>query len=312
MRKILVTGAAGYIGSTLVGELLNNNFKVFAVDNFLYNQNSLNSYFCNQNFETHKIDVRNFAELKKLVSKCDIILPLAALVGAPLCEFKKNEAEEINFLSIKKIIDHLSNDQILLYPTTNSGYGIRKKEEFCTEESKLNPVSTYGVTKVKAENYSATFKNHINFRLATVFGVSPRMRLDLLVNDFVFKAFFDKYIILFESHFKRNYIHIRDVCRAFLFALEHDQKFIGQTFNLGLSSANLSKKELCEKIKEFLPNFHIFNSEIGEDIDKRNYIVSNSKIEGTGYKTIYNLDEGIIELIKFYSTIIPNSSMRNF
>lgn len=312
MKKVLITGAAGYLGSTLIGQLLDKDYKVTAIDNFTFSTSSLNSYFGNPNFEAHKIDVRNTREVNNLLAKHDIVIPLAALVGAPLCEFKKDAAESINFKSISNIVDNLSEDQIILYPTTNSGYGVGKEGEFCTEESPLNPISTYGVTKVNAEKYTEKFKNHINFRLATVFGVSPRMRQDLLVNDFVFKAFFDKYVVLFESHFKRNYIHVKDVARAFIFALENESKFLGETFNLGLSTANLSKMELCQKIKEHIPSFVIMESEIGKDIDKRNYIVSNEKIESRGYAPIYDLDKGIKELIKYYSTIIPNSSIRNF
>ena len=309
--KVLITGGAGYIGSLLCEYLLSQKFKVTVIDNFLFSQNSLNSYYNNKNFDVISMDVRD-QELIKYVKKNDIIIPLAALVGAPLCDYKKQETTDVNLNSVKRIVDSLSKDQIIIYPTTNSGYGVGEKDKFCTEETPLNPISLYGKTKTEAEKYVANHQNSVRFRLATVFGCSPRMRLDLLVNDFVYKAVKDRYIVLFEANFKRNYIHIRDVCEAIMMTLNNFENFKGETFNLGLSDANLSKLELCNKIKEHLPNFEISLNEIGKDIDKRDYIVSNEKIEKKGFIPKHNLDDGIQELLKFYKFLIPDQTMRNF
>jgi nucleoside-diphosphate-sugar epimerase len=309
--KIVITGASGYIGSTLCDYLLKEQHEIFAIDNFLYG-NHLKHFMFNKNFHPIKLDVRDFEKVNKFVSKADIVIPLAALVGAPLCEFKKQEAIEVNYESIKNIVENSSKNQIILYPTTNSGYGNPDGSKFCTEETPLNPISTYGITKVDAEKIVSERENTIRFRLATVFGCSPRMRLDLLVNDFVYKSIFDKYIILFESHFKRNYIHIRDVCDAFVFAINNFSNLNNETFNLGLSSANLSKFELCELIKKINKDFVIELSEIGKDIDKRDYIVSNEKLEKKGFKAKIDLLTGIQELNKFYNSITPEVTMRNF
>lgn len=309
--KILVTGGAGYIGSTLCDYLLAAGHKVTVIDNFLYSQDSLNSYYHHPNFEVVSLDVRD-PETKRYIQKNDIIIPLAALVGASLCDYKKDETIQVNFEAIKTIVDTVSKDQIILYPTTNSGYGIGQGDKYCTEETPLNPISLYGKTKTDAERYVEQHLNSVRFRLATVFGCSPRMRLDLLVNDFVFKSVKDKYIVLFEANFKRNYIHVRDVCRAFMMSINEFDKFKGETFNLGLSTANLSKLELCNKIKEYQKNFEICLNEFGKDLDKRDYIVSNDKIEARGYQPEYSLDHGIIELIKLFKFLIPNNSMRNF
>ena len=309
--KVLITGGAGYIGSLLCEYLLSKNFKVTVIDNFLFSQNSLNSYYNNKNFDVISMDVRD-QDLVKYVKKNDVIIPLAALVGAPLCDYKKQETKDVNLNSIKRIVDVISKDQIIIYPTTNSGYGIGEKDKFCTEETPLNPISLYGKTKTEAEKYVANHQNSVRFRLATVFGCSPRMRLDLLVNDFVFKAVKDRYIVLFEANFKRNYIHIRDVCEAMMMTLDNFENFKGETFNLGLSDANLSKLELCNKIKDHIPNFEISLNEIGKDIDKRDYIVSNEKIEKKGFVPKHSLDVGIQELLKFYKFLIPDQTMRNF
>ena len=312
MSNILITGGAGYIGSVLCGYLLDEGHNVTVLDNFNYCQNSLNSFYNNKKFNVEKIDIRDSARVNGYLKKNDIIIPLAALVGAPLCDLKKKEAEDVNLNSIIEMSKILSKNQYIIYPTTNSGYGIGNEGQFCTEETVLNPISLYGKTKASAENLiSEKIENSTRFRLATVFGCSPRMRLDLLVNDFVYRAIKDKFIVLFEADFKRNYIHIRDVCRAFLYAINNHQSFKGETFNLGLSEANLSKKKLCEKIKSIVGSFEILISDIGEDIDKRNYIVSNDKIEKTGFKTVYSLDYGIRELEKLFKFLIPTNDMRN-
>ena len=309
--KILITGGAGYIGSLLTGYLLERNYQVTVIDNFLYDKNSLNSYIHNKNFKVIVNDVRNYEFIKKIIKNYDLIVPLSALVGAPLCKIKEFEAKEINYDSIKYIADNISKNQLLIYPTTNSGYGIGKENVYCDENTPLNPISLYGKTKVNAENYIMQRENSIAFRLATVFGISNRMRLDLLVNDFVYKASKDGYIILFEEHFKRNYIHIRDVCRGFIHSIDNFDAMKSNVYNMGLSDANLSKLELCNKIKEYINNFTINVSEIGEDIDKRNYIVSNKKIENTGFLPKYSIDDGIIELIKLFSYYSENRYSRN-
>ena len=311
--KILITGGAGYIGSTLCEYLLNSGHEVTVLDTFIFSNDSLNSYMSHKKFSVYQEDVRDIDAVKKYLVKSDVIIPLACLVGAPLCNLKKEEAEQVNFDSIKLMIDALSKNQYVIYPTTNSGYGVGQKDKFCTEETSLNPISIYGKTKVKSEEYIVkNFSNSTRLRLATVFGCSPRMRLDLLVNDFVYRATKDRFIVLFESHFKRNYIHIRDVCRAILMSIEDQNNFSGETFNLGLSDANLSKMELCQKIKKYLPKFEILESDIGEDVDKRDYIVSNEKIESRGFKPIHTIDDGINELIKLFRYLIPTQSMRNF
>ena len=311
--KILITGGAGYIGSTLCEYLLNSGHEVTVLDTFIFSNDSLNSYMSNKKFSVYQEDVRDIDAIKKYLVKSDVIIPLACLVGAPLCNLKKEEAEQVNFDSIRLMIDALSKNQYVIYPTTNSGYGVGQKDKFCTEETSLNPISIYGKTKVKSEEYIVkNFSNSTRLRLATVFGCSPRMRLDLLVNDFVYRATKDRFIVLFESHFKRNYIHIRDVCRAILMSIEDQNNFSGETFNLGLSDANLSKMELCQKIKKYLPKFEILESDIGEDVDKRDYIVSNEKIESRGFKPIHTIDDGINELIKLFRYLIPTQSMRNF
>ena len=311
--KILITGGAGYIGSTLCEYLLNNAHEVTVLDTFMFSNDSLNGYMSDKNFSVYREDVRNVASIKKYVSKNDVIIPLACLVGAPLCNLKEIEAEQVNFQSIKEMVDILSKDQYLIYPTTNSGYGIGSNEKFCTEETPLSPISVYAKTKVKAEEYIVNnFKNSTRLRLATVFGCSPRMRLDLLVNDFVYRATKDQFIVLFESHFKRNYIHVRDVCSAILMSIEDQNNFAGETFNLGLSDANLSKMELCNEIKKHIPSFQILESDIGKDIDKRDYIVSNEKIESKGFKASYSIGDGVKELMKLFKYLIPSASMRNF
>lgn len=308
--NILVTGGAGYLGSILVPELLKLGHNVTVLDSFIFGQNSLADVCFMDNFNVVRGDVRNETLLKQLTKNIDIVIPLAALVGAPLCNRDEIGTLTINRDAIATLSKVLSKNQRILMPVTNSGYGIGQDGVYCTEETPLNPISTYGKTKVEAEKIILERENSISFRLATVFGMSPRMRLDLLVNDFTYRAFNDGFIVIFEGHFKRNYIHIRDVARAFIHGIENFDKMKGEAYNVGLSDANLSKLELCTKIKEHIPKFTIMEAEIGKDPDQRNYIVSNDKIEATGFKPMYSLDMGIKELIKGY-TIINNSKFSN-
>lgn len=308
--KILVTGGAGYLGSILVPALLNEGYEVEVIDNFMFNQTSLMDVCANPKFSVVRGDVRDKELMKKLVKDKDIIIPLAALVGAPLCNRDKIGTITTNYEAIKMLCEITSKNQKIIFPTTNSGYGTTTGEIYCTEETPLNPISLYGKTKVDAEKVILDRGEAITFRLATVFGASPKMRIDLLVNNFVYKALFDRSIVIFEGHFKRNYIHIRDVARAFLHAIKNFEKMKNEAYNVGLSSANLSKLELAYKIKEYIPNLTIIEAEIGEDPDKRNYIVSNEKIEKTGFMPQYSLDDGIKELIKVY-TILNNNRYTN-
>jgi len=305
-NKVLITGGAGYIGSVFVRELLEKKYLVTVLDNFMYNQNSLLDVCYHPSLDIVVGDVRNEELLKKEITRHDIIVPLAAIVGATACEKDKILSKEVNQVQAENISEWVSSNQMVLFPVTNSGYGIGQKEVYCDENSPLNPISYYGVTKVSAEKTLLDMGNVVTFRLATVFGASPRMRMDLLVNDFVYRAFKDKFIVLFESHFKRNYIHIRDISSVFLHAINHYESMKGEAYNIGLSNANLSKLELCNKIKEQLTNFHISESEIGKDPDKRDYIVSNKKIESTGWFPQYSLEDGISELIKAYSYLTLN------
>lgn len=298
--KVLVTGGAGYIGSTLVPMLLDKGYIVTVADNFLYKQNSLSHVCYNENFNIYNVDVRNQEKMKELISKHDVIIPLAALVGAPLCDKDPFAASSINKDSVIWLFSQLSEDQKVIMPTTNSAYGSGNENNFCDENSPLNPISLYAKDKVAVEEKLMQHGNAISFRLATVFGMSPRMRIDLLVNDFTYRAVYDRAVVLFEPHFKRNYVHVRDVARAFIHGLENFNTMKGQIYNVGLSSANISKYELCVEIRKHLPSFVFVESEIGKDPDQRNYIVSNDKIEKTGYKTECDLDRGIEELIKGY------------
>jgi nucleoside-diphosphate-sugar epimerase len=308
--NILVTGGAGYLGSVMVPELLKLGHKVTVLDTFMFGQNSLADVCFMENFNVVRGDARNKELLKSLTKDVDIVIPLAALVGAPLCNRDEIGTLTINRDAIATLKEVLSPSQRVLMPITNSGYGIGEDGVYCTEETPLRPISTYGKTKVEAEEIILSRENSISFRLATVFGMSPRMRLDLLVNDFTYRAVNDGFIVIFEGHFKRNYIHIRDVARAFIHGIDNFDKMKGEAYNVGLSDANLSKLELCAKIKEQVPNFTIMEAPIGKDPDQRNYIVSNDKIEATGYKPAFSLESGIAELIKGY-TIIKNSKFSN-
>jgi nucleoside-diphosphate-sugar epimerase len=308
--KILVTGGAGYLGSTLVPELLDLGHQVTVVDNFIYKQTSLNHVCYRSNFKIVKGDVRIESVMKPLIKDADVIIPLAALVGAPICNQDPVGATTINHDSILMMLKLISKDQLILMPTTNSAYGSGDKNNFCTEESPLNPISKYAIDKVEIEKTLMQHPNAISFRLATVFGMSPRMRIDLLVNDFAYRAVYDGFVVLFESHFKRNYVHVKDVSRVFQHALINHDKMKGQIYNVGLSEANVSKWELCERIKKHIPNFTFLEAPLGKDPDQRNYIVSNEKLELTGYKTAYSLDHGIEELIKGF-TMIKNTKYGN-
>lgn len=305
-RTVLVTGGAGYIGSVLVPQLLRSRCKVTVLDNFMYGQASLLDVCHHPNLSIIAGDVRDKNLFKEQVCRNETIIPLAAIVGGPACNKDQPLATQVNQEQAADIAEWTSNEQRVLAPITNSGYGIGQKGIYCDEKSPLKPISHYGKTKVKAEQILLDRGNAVTFRLATVFGVAPRMRMDLLVNDFVYRAYNDRSIVLFESHFKRNYIHIRDIANVFLFGMENYEKLKGEPFNVGLSDANLSKKELCDKIKEYLPDFHILESEIGKDPDQRDYIVSNEKIESAGWAPQYNLDQGIQELVKAYSYLKVN------
>ena len=297
MSKILVTGAAGYIGSKLIPVLLKEGHQVTCVDTLMYEPTSLMQPLLNKSCELVLEDARNEIVMKPLIEKADVIIPLACMTGAPLCNKDKLAAVSINRDAVIMISKYSSKNQLIIYPCTNSGYGVGQEGIYCNEETPLNPISLYGKSKVEAEKFLLDKGNAITFRLATVFGVSPRPRLDLLVNDFTYRAFYDKAVVLFQADFKRNYLHIDDAVDAFLFAIANSN-LSGSCFNLGYSEANLSKRELCELIKKIIPEFVYFVSEIGEDIDKRNYIISNEKIESQGFKAKRSVETGVKELIK--------------
>ncbi|NML42704.1 SDR family oxidoreductase [Ramlibacter sp. G-1-2-2] len=298
--NILVTGGAGYIGSVLVPKLLQAGHAVTVLDNFMFNQPTLAECCSYDAFQVERGDCRDQATMERLVAKADVIIPLAALVGAPLCKIDPVGAQTINQDAVEMLCRIASKDQRILMPVSNSGYGIGEKAKACTEESPLRPLSLYGVTKVNAETAVLQRENSATFRLATVFGMSPRMRLDLLVNDFTYRALRDRAVVIFEGHFKRNYIHIQDVARVFLHALENFEAMRGRPYNVGLDDANLSKLELCALIQRHVPGFTYLEAPIGEDPDKRDYIVSNARLASTGFVTQWSLDRGIRELLKGY------------
>lgn len=308
--RILITGGAGYLGSVLTPTLLGLGHEVTVLDNFYFGQNSLTDCCHYPTFQVRRGDCRDESTVKPLMAKADVIVPLAALVGVPLCNQDKIATQTTNFEAIAMLCRLASREQRIMMPVTNSGYGIGEKDKFCTEDTPLRPISLYGVTKVKAEEVVLQRESSVSFRLATVFGMSPRMRLDLLVNDFVYRAVNDRAVVIFEGHFKRNYIHVRDVARVFVHALENFETMKGRAYNAGLDDANLSKVELCAVIKKHLPNFVYLEAPIGEDPDKRDYIVSNARLAATGFRPEWSLDRGIVELIKGY-TILKNTIYSN-
>ncbi len=308
--SVLITGGAGYLGSILTEHLLKAGYKVTVVDSLIHGQHSLFQFCANPDFEFIRGDARNDDLMRQLVKNADILIPLAAIVGAPACNLAPWDATSINLDAIR-MLNHLrSKNQLVIYPTTNSGYGTKSGDVFCTEDTQLDPISLYGQTKVQAESELLQTPNTITLRLATVFGVSPRMRLDLLVNHFAYAAFTDKYIVIFEKDFKRNYIHIRDVADCFIHCIENASRMTGKPYNAGLDAANLSKEELALKIKSFVPDFYIHFAEVGTDPDKRNYIVSNQRLREAGFEARRSLDDGIKELLKGYR-MLARSSFKN-
>lgn len=299
MANILITGGAGYIGSMLTQDLLSLDHNVTVLDNFMYQQSSLGHVCYHPNFRLYRGDVRVKSDILPILKQADIIIPLAAYVGAPLCDRDPVGATSTNKDAIFMMLDYLSQEQLVIMPTTNSAYGTGN---YCTEESPLKPISRYAIDKVEVEKKLMDHANATSLRLATVFGMSPRMRIDLLVNDMVYRAVNDGFVVLFESHFKRNYIHVLDVCQAFTMAIEN-KNMRGQIYNVGLSSANVSKRELCDTIKQYVPRFEIVEAEIGKDKDQRNYIVSNEKIEKEGFNPNFDLNMGIQELISGYQML---------
>jgi len=302
MKRVLITGGAGYLGSRLTGLLLSKGYHVTVFDNLMYKQVSLLHLCHHANFSFIDGDVTDFGHLGRSVADYDIIIPLAAIVGAPACEKNMELATRINYMQIETIVDSLGSDQKLIMPNTNSQYG--SSDSIITEESDFKPLSHYAHTKCSAEEYILKGGNGICLRLATVFGTSSRMRTDLLVNNFVYRALTDGFLVLYESQFKRNYLHVRDVAETFLWCIDHYEDMNNDVFNVGLSSANLTKKELALSIKERIPNLLIIEEDFKKDEDQRNYLVSNEKLEKTGWSPRYSLNDGITELLKAYNMVI--------
>ena len=306
MTKVLITGAAGYLGSVITEVLLTKNYYVTAVDNLCYGQAHLMHLGHDPNLKFVHADCRDKSIMTELIKDQDVIIPLAAIVGAAACDFNKFATQSVNNDAIRMLSEIRSNSQYIVYPTTNSGYGTKTGDVYCTEETLLEPITLYGRTKVEAENFILDQQNTTTLRLATVFGLSPKLRLDLLVNDFTYTALKVGYIVIYEKDFKRNYVHIRDVADCFVHCIENNEKMQGKPFNVGLDDANLSKEELAIKIKEYIPSFHIEFSELNNDPDKRNYIVSNKRLREHGFEAKRTLDDGIKELLNGYQMLGRN------
>lgn len=305
--RILVTGGAGYLGSVLCGRLLDVGHSVTVLDSFMFGQTSLFHLCANPRLDIVRGDVRDDATVSRILAQCDVVIPLAALVGAPLCDRDPHTATAVNRDAIQRLNRMRSPNQLIIYPTTNSGYGTKSGAQFCTEATPLEPISLYGRTKVEAEEEVLGSPNSITLRLATVFGTSPRMRIDLLVNHFVHAAVTDGYIVIFEKDFKRNYIHIRDVADCFVHCIDNQDRMAGRPYNAGLDAANLSKEELAIKVRDHVPRFYIHFSEVGSDPDKRNYVVSNQRLREAGFEASRTLDDGIVELLKAYRMLRKTS-----
>ncbi len=310
MSKILITGGAGYIGSVLTPMLLREGHEVTVLDSFLYRQTSLIDCCGNDAFRILRGDCRDEALVSRALDGQEIVIPLAAIVGFPACDNDRTAAKTVNQDAVEMLLRLKAPEQKVIFPCTNSGYGLGQGQTYCTEESPISPISLYGRTKMAAEKAVLEAGNSVTFRFATLFGASPRMRTDLLVNDFVYRAVYDRALLVFEGHFKRNFLHVRDAANAFMFAMEHFDEMRGRTFNCGLSDANLSKLELCEEIRKQLPAFQYIEAPVGKDPDQRDYLVSNARIEALGYRPAYSLADGIAELIKVYS-VIRNSFYGN-
>lgn len=298
MRRLLVTGGAGYLGSILTERLLSQGYRVTVLDSLMYGEQSLFHLCADPRFEFVRGDARDETLLARLLGDADVIVPLAAIVGAGACDRDPLAAESVNLGAVRSLVRLKSPSQLMIFPTTNSGYGTKSGEVHCTEETPLEPISLYGRTKVEAERVVLDAPNTVTLRLATVFGMSPRMRLDLLVNHFVHAAVTDGYLVIFEKEFKRNYVHVRDVADCFVHCIEHADRMVGRPYNVGLDDANLSKEELALKIREHVPSFYVHFSEIGTDPDRRNYVVSNQRLREAGFEARRTLDDGIRELIK--------------
>jgi nucleoside-diphosphate-sugar epimerase len=309
-RRLLVTGAAGYIGSVLCEHLLKAGYEVTALDNLMYGQHSLFHLCANPRFEFVRGDARDEAVVKPLLKDMDVLIPLAAVVGAGACDRDPWLSKSVNLEAIQMLNRLRSRQQLVVFPMTNSGYGTKSGETYCTEETPLEPITLYGRTKVQAEAEVLGSQNTLSLRLATVFGMSPRMRMDLLVNQFVYSAVTSGTLVIFEKDFKRNYIHIRDIADCMLHCVKNGEAMAGRCYNVGLDHANLSKDELARKIKEYVPKLYIHCAEIGSDPDKRNYIVSNQRLRSAGFEAKRSLDEGIQELMKGYR-MLPRATFQN-
>ncbi|MBI2124599.1 SDR family oxidoreductase [Candidatus Pacearchaeota archaeon] len=307
-ERVLITGGAGYLGSVLTGHLLKRGYSVACMDNLLYKQGSLRGYMKNPNFSFFLRDAREKEFVRRNIPDFDVIIPLAAIVGMPACDKNPESAKEINRDAIIMLDGLRSSKQKIIFPTTNSGYGTKTGDVFCTEETPLEPISLYGKTKCEAEKYLLeSGKGAITLRLATVFGMSPRMRTDLLVNDFVLRALCEGEIKIYEPHFKRNFAHIQDIARCFVHCIENYGQMVGRCYNVGLDSANISKLELAGKVKEHVPEFKISEDKDQQDPDKRNYVVSNKRLRKAGFECLHSLDKGIEELIGGYNQLIKSA-----